>query len=315
MRRPVPGRQRGAATILAVVFLVISVSLMVLAALNMAGSDITDTAMTSDAIEALFIAESGIEHAAHAFASGTACLDLAPVGPVAFGRGQFQVTDAGTTDFLGAALPASQCRITVRGQAGARDATRRIEAILRAGGNLLANDNADFNDPEGAPGPPDGWSLSPGGWDDGGGPDGSRSAYISIDDSGKGDVNTAGAFGLTSFTVTAPTTLSMEFDYRVLRSPAGGPPNEMQLTFELLDSDGNTYTHTEFKSGHTGSYTADSVDIEISGSGQIDITTLKFDLVAKSGKAKQIWLDNLVLTDPNGGGGNIALMQWREQVQ
>lgn len=306
--------QRGAATILAVVFLVISVSLMVVAALNMAGSDITDTALTHDAIEALFIAESGVEHAAHAYANGTPCLDLAPFGPVILGRGQFQLVAAAITDFSGSPLAAGQCRIEVRGQAGVRNATRQIDVILRAGGNLLANDNANFDDPEIGPGPPDGWSLSPGGWDDDGGPDGSRSAYVSIDDSGQGDVNTAGAFGLTAFTVTAPTTLTMDFDYRVLRSPAGGPPNEMQLTFELLDSDGNTYTHTEFKRGHTGDYAAGSVDIEISGSGPISITTLKFDLAAKSGKAKQIWLDNLVLTDP-ASPVTTAVIAWRELVQ
>jgi Tfp pilus assembly protein PilX len=72
--------QRGAATILAVIFLVISVSLMVVAALNMAGSDITDTALNHDAIEALFIAESGVEHAAHAYANGTPCLGPGPRG-------------------------------------------------------------------------------------------------------------------------------------------------------------------------------------------------------------------------------------------
>ncbi len=305
--------QRGAATILAVVFLVISVSLMVVAALNMAGSDITDTALTHDAIEALFIAESGVEHAAHAYANGTPCLDLAPFGPVVLGRGQFQLVAAAITDFYGSPLAAGQCRIEVRGQAGVRDATRQIDVILRAGGNLLANDNANFDDPEIGPGPPDGWSLSPGGWDDSGGPDNSRSAYVTKPN-GPVDVTTAGAFGLTAFTVTAPTTLTMDFDYHV---SGGGSPQELHLSFRLEDSDGNVYTHSSgepFKSGDTGGYVSGSVDISISGSGPVTITTLEFELVAKAGQAKQIWLDNLVLTDP-ASPVTTAVIAWRELVQ
>lgn len=315
MRRACRYHQRGAASILAVIFLVISVSLMVVAALNMAASDITDTAMTHDAIEALFLAESGVEHAAHAYASGTPCLDLAPFGPVSLGRGQFQLVTAASTDFAGVALAAGQCRVEVQGQAGARDATRRIGAILRAGGNLLANDNADFNDPEIGPGPPVGWDLN-GGWDDTGGPGGdNRAAYVQKPTPGNVEVTTAGSFGLTGFTVTAPATLTMEFDFNVL---SAGPTNqEMHLSFRLIDGDGNIYTHSSgdpYKSGNTGGYAAGSVDIAVTGSGDIEITTLEFDLKAKSGQPKEIWLDNLVLTDP-ASPVTTAVTAWHELVQ
>jgi hypothetical protein len=309
--------QRGAATILAVMFLVVSVSLMVVAALNMSGSDILDTALHNDAIEALFIAETGVEHATHYYASGTPCLDLAPIGPLNQGRGTFQVSAAHDTDFSGAALPASRCRIEVIGQVATLGAQRGIEAIIElSGGNLLANDNANFNEPEGAPGPPVGWDLA-GGWDDTGGPGGdNRAAYVQKPTSGNVEVTTAGSFGLSGFTVTAPATLTMEFDFKV---QSAGPTNqEMHLTFRLIDGDGNVYTHSSgepYKSGNTGGYAAGSVDIAVTGSGDIEITTLEFDLMAKSGQPKDIWLDNLVLTDPDASSGTVGLVAWREPVQ
>ena len=304
MRTVSPYRQRGAATILAVMFLVVSVSLMVVAALNMAGSDITDTAMHSDAIEALFIAESGVEHASYQYANGTACPDLAGlIGSI--GRGSFVITDA-------ALNPALECEVDITATITApRSVQRRISVTLRAGGNLLASDNADFNDPEVGPGPPTGWTLPAGSWHDTGGPDGSRSAYVVKPLNGPSEVTAAGAYSLSSFTVSAPTTLTMSFDYRVTN---GNSPQEMHLTFELRDSNGNVYTHPLYQRGSTGGYASGSVDIAIPGGAPVTITVLEFELVAKAGQAKQIYLDNLVLTDP-AGGSSVGLVSWREPVQ
>lgn len=124
MKRACQQRQRGAATILAVMFLVVSVSLMVVAALNMAGSDITDSAMQSDAIEALFIAESGIEHGSFHYANGTACIDLVGITD-AIGRGSFEITTAVLT-------LTGECRIEVEATVSqAHPVQRLIEAELR----------------------------------------------------------------------------------------------------------------------------------------------------------------------------------------
>jgi hypothetical protein len=105
-------------------FLVVSISLMVVAALNMAGSDITDSAMQSDAVEALFIAESGVEYASYLYANGSACPDL--VGTTdGIGRGNFAITAAVLT-------LTGECRIEVQGTVSqAHPVQRLIEAELR----------------------------------------------------------------------------------------------------------------------------------------------------------------------------------------
>lgn len=128
-------RQRGAATLLATVFLVISVSLMVVVVLNMAGSDITDTSMQSDAVEALFIAESGVEQASWLYANGTACIAL--VGTTdSVGRGDFTVTAA--------QLVGGNCRVRVQGTVSQTHAVQRtLDADLRlnSGGVFAVGDN------------------------------------------------------------------------------------------------------------------------------------------------------------------------------
>lgn len=137
-------RQRGAATLLAAVFLVISVSLMVVVVLNMAGSDISDTAMQSDAVEALFIAESGVEQASWLYANGTACVAL--IGTTnSVGRGDFTITDA--------QLVSGDCRVRVEGTVTqTHDVKRTLDADLRlnSGGVFAVGDNGTILEWDGA---------------------------------------------------------------------------------------------------------------------------------------------------------------------
>ena len=123
-------RQRGAATVIAAVFLVVSLSLMVNVALHMAGSDINDTAMHSDAIEALFIAETGLEQASYWYDSGVACalLDDPPYNTDTVARGSFTITSA--------VLVGSLCSVTVDGEVDQTYAVkRRIQGELEFGGS------------------------------------------------------------------------------------------------------------------------------------------------------------------------------------
>jgi hypothetical protein len=156
--------------------------------------------------------------------------------------------------------------------------------------------------------------LPAGGWDDNGGPSGAgdRAAYVIKPNNGSGTATTAGTFGLTSFAVTAPAVLTLDFDYKVLTS--GNSPQEAQLSFSLSDGV-NSYpaSPAPFKSGNTGNYTSGSVTFNIGGIGPVTFTEFSFTLFAKSGKSKQIWLDNLDLQDPGGGGG-VRLLRWREVV-
>ena len=111
----------------------------------------------------------------------------------------------------------------------------------------------------------------------------------------------------------APVNLTLSFDYKV--ETTGNTTKEAQLFFEFEDGT-NTYLASPypFESGDSGGYVfGSSVTISIGGTGPVTITDLKFRLFAKSGKPKKIWLDNLVLQGP-GGGGTVALQQWREIV-
>lgn len=100
--------QRGAALIIATVFLLIVIALFGGIGLRMAGSDITDTAVQNDSVEALFIAESGLERAAQKLAAGTACGAVAEIGTHGLGRGDFQIETSNTVGSL--------CRVQVRGR-------------------------------------------------------------------------------------------------------------------------------------------------------------------------------------------------------
>jgi hypothetical protein len=264
----------------------------------------------NDAVEALFIAETGIEHASYLFANNTACADLALVGPVSAGRGSFDVSAS--------TLVGSECNIRVTATAGVLGAQRVVEAALKNEGNLLGSANSGFDEPAGSCDPslgcaPTGWTLPAGGWQDFGGPSASsgppvvydRAAYVEKPIPGPSTATTAGSFGLTPFTVTAPTTLTLSFDYKVVTS--GGSSKEAELSFALTDGT-STYSATPapFESGHTGGYVNTTVSIAIGGSGPVTITEFSFILFAKAGQPKQIWLDNLDLRDPAGGGSGFG---------
>ncbi len=310
-------KQRGAVTLMGALVLIITLVLMIEVLHRMAASDILDTSVQNDAVEALFIAETGIEHASYLFANNTACADLALVGPVSAGRGSFDIT---TSTPVG-----SECSIRVTATAGVLGAQRVVEAVLKNEGNLLGSANSGFDEPAGTCNPavgctPTGWTLPAGGWQDFGGPTASsspplvydRAAYVVKPSPGPSTATTAGSFGLTPFTVTAPTTLTLGFDYKVVTS--GGSSKEAELSFALTDGTSSySATPAPFESGHTGGYVSDSVTIDIGGTGPVSITEFSFTLFAKAGQPKQIWLDNLDLRDP-AGGGSVALRQWREIV-
>jgi len=303
-----PGRQRGAVTLIGALFIIVTLALMIEVMHRLTGSDVLDTALQNDSVEALFVVETGIENAAYRYANGTTCAGLVTAAPVNTGRGNFSITSA--------VLAGSDCQLRIAGRVPTLGAQRIVGATLTSDGNLLANANPNFNDPVSCPVPntciPTGWSLDPGAWRDDEGPDGTgdRAAYVEKPDTGPNEFTSAGSFGLTPFTVTGPTVLTLTFDYRV--NTTGSSPKEAQIVFRLL-SGATTFasTPTQFYSGHTGSYVSGSVTFSIPGT--VTFTELEFDLIAKAGKPKQVWLDNLKLEDP-AGGGVVALRQWQEIV-
>lgn len=129
-----PARQRGAALVVAAVFLVAVMVVLGDVTLRLSATDVTDSALQADAVDALFLAESGMEYAAQRFANGISCINLVMGSAVSFGRGDFQVTQA--TDISG------DCRVRVTGRVlfGGSDlrAQRTVEGLLSAGGNVAA---------------------------------------------------------------------------------------------------------------------------------------------------------------------------------
>ncbi len=125
-----PRHQRGAVTLLGALFLIIVIIVLLNSVQRMAASDITDTALHNDSVEALFIAESGLERASWRYANGTACAAL--TGDSAnTGRGNFQV--------ISATLSGSLCVVRVRGNVitttASNTVSRTIDGSLTAGGS------------------------------------------------------------------------------------------------------------------------------------------------------------------------------------
>lgn len=119
LRTVAASRERGAATAMLALFLLIMTAFALLVALSMGASDITDSAAQDDAAEALFLAESGLERASKRFADGTPCADLAE-SAIPFGRGTFTTQAAEFT--------ANICRITVLGTVRAANRVIRGDA-------------------------------------------------------------------------------------------------------------------------------------------------------------------------------------------
>ncbi len=139
------GQQRGAVTLIGALFIIVVIALMVQLINRMASSSITDTAIQNDAVDALFVAESGIEFASFVYANGTACTDLAAtISTTTAGRGTFDVTNS--------LLVGTDCQITVQGRvssvgAAAPDtALRTITADLRlaSGEGWAVGDNGSI---------------------------------------------------------------------------------------------------------------------------------------------------------------------------
>ena len=116
-------QQRGAVTLIGALFLIFVIIVMLSAVQRMAATEITDTALQNDGVEALFLAESGLERAAWRYATGSSCAALAGESALA-GRGSF--------DVLSAALVGSLCRVRVQGSVittvAANTVVRRVDA-------------------------------------------------------------------------------------------------------------------------------------------------------------------------------------------
>jgi len=281
-------RQRGAGLLIVVLLLVTVAAFAVIIAASQAGGDIYGSDANADGMQAMLLAESGVERALKRFATGTACdltlsetiNDLTTIG-LGNGTNRIFIDTPLTTDFTGAALPTSQCRVPVTGTLLGRNISRTLHAIIDRNllGGVTGNPppvfNPAFNNPLTA-GAPSSWTLTQPagqtGYADNGGPDlegatCSRSAYVLKNLTNNYESRAMGVAN-TSFTVTGGTNIAVTFHYRINdRGPngtcAGGGGNvgpadicggaggsEGTVCFRTTDSLGTTSTVT-FNSNNT----------------------------------------------------------------
>ncbi len=225
--------QRGAALLVPVLILITVAAFAAIVAASQTGGDIQGSDANADGLQALYLADTGLERALKRFATGTACgaalgetiTNLATIG-LGTTTHRIVIGTGLTTDFAGAALPATQCRIPVTGTVLASNVSRTLHVIVSR--NLLEGpDNPDFNNPRAA-GAPSGWTLDPvGSYAINGGPDGaapncSRSAWqVKTGTGGGANIRRASGTIPVQFTLTAGSTTNITFHRRVVARSSG----------------------------------------------------------------------------------------------
>ncbi len=305
-----PRKQRGAATVIAAMLLVTVILTIGLSTLRMSSTDVTDSSLQRHATEALFLAETGLERAAQYLANGSSCDATLVMGsPDTFGNGDYQITSA--------TLVGSLCQVQVTGRrlyGNVAQATRVIEGgISVGGGGGVLEPPGNFDDYsciifwcwQ------DDWTVDPwyatGGWSINAGPDGSPALWVNKTSTGGPMSTTANINGMTPIVVTAPTTVTFNYDYRVIST---GQRSTLTIT---LSSGGTNYSNSiQYNSSTTG-FQSGSLDISITGSGSITLDDLELTLSASGGQPKTLIIDNLEISG-SGGGGSVQVVGWREII-
>jgi hypothetical protein len=226
-------RQRGLG-MLAVVLLVLTVAAFaVIVAASQSGSEVHGSDAGADSLQALLLAESGIDRALKRFATQAVACDntlietINDLSSIGLGNGTHRIAiGAGLTDdFASVPLPATQCRVQVTGTVLASNVSRTVHAIIDR--NLLGGVtgtpqptfNPTFNNPL-AGTQPSAWTLlNPTDAFAAGGPDGTgptnctRSAWTAKN---VGGTRQATGTATVQFTVAAGSPTTIAFDRRVL---------------------------------------------------------------------------------------------------
>lgn len=127
--------QRGVVNLLVILFLLTSIAAVLGTVLVMSSSDIIDSSEQNDSVQALLVAESGLERAAGRMALGTACTALVPDGAVAFGGGNLALVSA-DWDLVNPAW----CRVRVAATVGR--STRTVDGWFEGGGAIALEASA-----------------------------------------------------------------------------------------------------------------------------------------------------------------------------
>jgi len=224
-------RQRGLGMLMVVLLILTVAAFAVIVAASQSGGDVYGSDANADGMQALFLAESGIERALKRFATGTACNalgtetinDLTTIG-LGNGTNRIVIDPGLPTDFAGATLPATQCRVPVTGTVLARNISRTVHAIIDRNllGGVTGVFNPAFNNPLTA-GAPSNWTITPPltqtGYANTGGNDlvgaaCSRSAYVLKDRTNNYEARALGVANV-NFTVAGGSPTTFRFYYRI----------------------------------------------------------------------------------------------------
>lgn len=338
-------QQRGAASI-AIAFLILFMIAAALAtAFGLSGSVVRDATMSTQQVQALFLAESGMARALKRYGDGVLCANLglktitpavSPDGPYNLGQGSFSILSgvAATTDFAGNVSSVPLCRVQVVGTVAG--VSRTIEALMQRSTNGFPPDaNVNFNLPVGscvysAGCMPTNWNFQQQGWDDTGGPDSSRAAYIYKTSSGQGVDVAAGGFSFSPpITRVGPRTLKIDVDYS---NTVQGNGNKIHVNFWLHQQSPGTAVwatnqnpNAPIDSGNTSGVwrrtgtagNAASATITLPA-GTFRINQIDFKLTADSGNIYSARIDNITIDgeDTSLPTEEKAIIRfWREVVQ
>jgi hypothetical protein len=226
--------ERGASLLIPVLLVITVGAFAVIMAASQSGSDIQGTDANADSIEALFLAETGIERAIRRYMAGGACTaaglseNITDLSTIGITSGRTITITAGPnsgTDFNAVALAATQCRIQVTALVAGYNVSRTFQAIVDRADNFVGGPLiASFNDPAGNVAPVS-WTGGAydyiGGDDAGNEPNCTRSAYAIKAVGAGGATATSQGSASVAFSVARPSTILATFDYRVIMVASG----------------------------------------------------------------------------------------------
>jgi hypothetical protein len=123
--------QRGAASAIIVIVLFLITSAALLSRIETTASIMNDAVTASMRLQALYLAESGLERASRRFgAGGVACGSLAESDIALSNVGTFSISAGSTLGFDGVTSAAGSCRVQVTGRTASGGVVRVIEAML-----------------------------------------------------------------------------------------------------------------------------------------------------------------------------------------
>ena len=299
-------RERGASLLIPVLVLVTAGAFAVIVAASQSGGDMQGTDAQADSVEALFLAETGVERATRRFLAAGVCSSaglsetLNNLATIGIASGRTIAISAGANsnrDFNNNLLPATQCRIQVTGTVTASNVSRTVQAIIDRNDNLIGTTLvAGFDNPAGATNPAASWTG--GAYDYTGGNTAgvnpancTRSAYLVKPNAG-GGTPAASSVGTSpvSFTINRPVTVLVNFDYRI---------------FRIRDADDNTCgTNSGAASCTVTSPTLDATSPESAGNGDGQICFTLRDTAGVTYNSTRVEVDAAV---NNSGGGNFLV--------